>query len=85
METYDGYNGVELVFHFIIYFPNSCILAFFIYLLCLADRLSCSQTFQTYEEVWILTEGFFYKQIQEKHRLLSKMIDNLYTIFFINL
>jgi len=61
METHDGYNGIKLVFYFIIYFSDPCILAFLIYLLCLADRFSCPQTFQTYEEIRILTKRFCYK------------------------
>lgn len=55
MEKYYADFDSKLVFHFIIHFPDSSVLAIFIYLLRMVDRIGNSQTFKTYEKVWVFS------------------------------
>lgn len=63
MEKYNANFNSKLVFHTVLHFPNTCILAFPFYIFRLADRPSSAQTLQTHEEVRILAQGFHFKQI----------------------
>lgn len=53
MEEYNGNIVWSIDFHILHNLPDSGLLAIPFYLLCVADRIGHSQTYQAYEEIRI--------------------------------
>ena len=79
LEEHHANINRKLVLYPILYLPNSSVLAFPFYLLCMVDWTSHSQAFATHEKIWLFSKRFLSKQEQKGIKWDISMI--LYTIF----